>query len=110
MTNLRFRGRTAVGTAALLLLAGSGPVFGQSTSTSTNTASIVVDPGVRGGPAGAGGSLPGLTTLQQQFFTSAQDIFQEIDSVSGTVSGAPGRGQLRRMPSATVNRRQQPGD
>jgi hypothetical protein len=92
MTNLRFSGRTAVGTAALLLLAGSGPVFGQSTSTSTNTASIVVDPGVRGGPAGAGGALPGLTTLQQQFFTSAQDIFQEIDSVSGTVSGAPGRG------------------
>ena len=98
MTNLRFSGRTTVGTFALLLLAGSGPVFGQSTSTSTSTSTAntaafgVVDPGVRGGPAGAGGSAPGLTTLQQQFFTSAQDVFQEIDSVSGTVSGAPGRG------------------
>jgi CxxC motif-containing protein (DUF1111 family) len=92
MTNLRFSGRTAVGTVALLLLAGSGPVFGQSTSTSTSTAVAIVDPGVRGGPAGAGGALSGLTTLQQQFFTSAQDVFQEIDSVSGTVSGAPGHG------------------
>jgi mono/diheme cytochrome c family protein len=88
MTNLRFSGRTAVGTVALLLLAGSGPAFGQATSAAAG----VVDPGVRGGPAGAGGALPGLTTLQQQFFTSAQAIFQEIDSVSGTVSGAPGRG------------------
>jgi len=91
MTNLRLSGRTAIGTVALLLLAGSGPVFGQSTSTS-NAAIGVTDPGVRGGPAGAGGSAPGLTTLQQQFFTSAQDVFQEIDSVSGTVSGAPGHG------------------
>jgi CxxC motif-containing protein (DUF1111 family) len=88
MTNLRLSGRTAVGTVALLLLAGSGPVFGQSTSTS-NAAIGVTDPG---GPAGAGGALSGLTTLQQQFFTSAQDVFQEIDSVSGTVSGAPGHG------------------
>jgi CxxC motif-containing protein (DUF1111 family) len=82
MTNLRFSGQTAVGTVILLLLAASGTAFGQA----------VVDPGVRGGPAGAGGALPGLTTLQQQFFTSAQDIFQEIDSVSGTVAGADGRG------------------
>jgi CxxC motif-containing protein (DUF1111 family) len=83
MTNLRFSGPTAVGTAVLFLLAASGAAFGQA---------FVVDPGVRGGPAGAGGALPGLTTLQQQFFTSARDIFQEIDSVSGTVAGAPGRG------------------
>jgi hypothetical protein len=46
MTNLRFSGRTAVGTVALLLLAGSGPAFGQATSAAAG----VVDPGVRGGP------------------------------------------------------------
>jgi CxxC motif-containing protein (DUF1111 family) len=82
VTKLRFGGQTAVGTAIFFLLAASGTAFGQA----------VVDPGVRGGAAGAGGALPGLTTLQQQFFTSAQDIFGEIDSVSGTVTGAPGRG------------------
>jgi CxxC motif-containing protein (DUF1111 family) len=82
MTNLRFSGQTAVGTVVLFLLAASGAAFGQA----------VVDPGVRAGPPGAGGALPGLTTLQQNFFASAQDIFKEIDSVSGTVAGAPGRG------------------
>ena len=94
MTNLRFSGRTSVGTVALLVLAGSGAAFGQAASTaaSSSTASSnatfgVVDPGVRGGPAGAGGSAPGLTTLQQQFFTAARDRFQEVDSVSGTISG-----------------------
>jgi CxxC motif-containing protein (DUF1111 family) len=92
VTNLRFSGRTAVGTVALLLLAGSGPAFGQATTDATSAAAVVVDPGVRGGAAGAGGALTGLTTLQQQFFTSAQDIFQEIDSVSGAVAGADGRG------------------
>ena len=98
MTNLRFSGRTSVGTVALLVLAGSGAAFGQAasttstTSTANNAAFGVVDPGVRGGPAGAGGAAPGLTTPQQQFFTAAQAIFQEIDSVSGTVNGAPGRG------------------
>jgi CxxC motif-containing protein (DUF1111 family) len=94
MTNLRFSGRTLVGTVALLVLGGSGAAFGQaSSSTASSSAAFgVVDPGVRGGPAGAGGAAPGLTTLQQQFFTSAQAIFQEVDSVSGTVSGAPGKG------------------
>jgi CxxC motif-containing protein (DUF1111 family) len=82
MTKLRFSGQTAVGTVILFLFAASGAAFGQA----------VVDPGVRGGAPGAGGALPGLTPLQQQFFTSAQDIFQEIDSVSGTVAGADGKG------------------
>jgi CxxC motif-containing protein (DUF1111 family) len=84
MTNLRFRRRTAVSTIIITLLSASGAAFGQAVG--------VVDPGVRGGAAGAGGHLVGLTTLQQNFFTSAQDVFQEIDSVSGTVAGAPGRG------------------
>jgi CxxC motif-containing protein (DUF1111 family) len=82
MTSLRFNARAAVGAVVLSLFAATGTAFGQ----------VVADPGVRGGAPGAGGALRGLTTLQQQFFTSAQDIFGEIDSVSGTVAGAPGRG------------------
>jgi CxxC motif-containing protein (DUF1111 family) len=79
MTNHGFGRQTAVGTIIFTLLAATA-AFGQ------------VDPGARGGPPGAGGPLPGLTPVQQQFFTATQDVFQEIDSVSGTVTGAPGSG------------------
>jgi CxxC motif-containing protein (DUF1111 family) len=50
------------------------------------------DPGVRGGPAGAGGPLPGLSAGEVSFFTAAKARFQEIDSVSGTVAGENGVG------------------
>jgi CxxC motif-containing protein (DUF1111 family) len=39
------------------------------------------DPGVRGGDPGAGGSLQGLSSLEQQFFASAKDTFNEVDAV-----------------------------
>ena len=48
-----------------------------------------VDPGPRGGPAGAGGPLPGLGSLEQALFNAARDRFQAVDSVSGTVNDAP---------------------
>jgi CxxC motif-containing protein (DUF1111 family) len=51
-----------------------------------------VDPGLRGGAAGAGGALPGLNTDEQNFFTAARDRFQEVDSVSGTLTGEAGVG------------------
>src|SRR6266487_3196054 len=35
------------------------------------------DPGVRGGAPGAGGSLPGLTASEQEFFTAGQADFAE---------------------------------
>lgn len=38
------------------------------------------DPGVRSGTA-AGGSLPGLTSNQQNYFTTAQGVFNEVDDV-----------------------------
>src|SRR5947209_684279 len=40
------------------------------------------DPGVRGGPPGAGGPLPGLTAVQLAAFNAGLAAFQEIDSVS----------------------------
>ncbi|HEV3038306.1 MAG TPA: di-heme oxidoredictase family protein [Candidatus Angelobacter sp.] len=63
---------------AMLLLAGTA--FAQH------------DPGVRGGPAGAGGPLAGLNSDEVSFFNAAKDRFQEIDSVSGTIPGEAGVG------------------
>src|SRR5882724_8782810 len=45
------------------------------------------DPGVRGGPAGAGLPIAGLTPGQQTFFNDGLDAFLEIDSVRGTIPG-----------------------
>src|SRR5215469_131376 len=40
-----------------------------------------VDPGVRGGPPGAGGPVGGLNAAQLAFFTAAQASFQVIETV-----------------------------
>jgi CxxC motif-containing protein (DUF1111 family) len=50
------------------------------------------DPGPRSGPAGAGSFYPTLNSNEQQFFTQAQQRFQEVDSVSGAISGETGVG------------------
>jgi CxxC motif-containing protein (DUF1111 family) len=61
-----------------LLLAGQ--VFAQT------------DPGPRGGTAGAGNPVAGLTTNQLANFNEALDVFSEVDSVSGTIAGEDGKG------------------
>jgi CxxC motif-containing protein (DUF1111 family) len=43
--------------------------------------SQATDPGVRGGPPGAGGPLPGLSQDQLNFFTAAQGVFKQVDAV-----------------------------
>jgi len=45
------------------------------------------DPGLRGGTAGAGGPLPGLTTKEGKFFNAGLDEFQEVQSVTGSIAG-----------------------
>jgi hypothetical protein len=40
------------------------------------------DPGVRGGTAGAGGSLAGLNDQEKAFFAAAKNVFMEVDSVA----------------------------
>src|SRR4029077_6709755 len=50
------------------------------------------DPGLRGGAAGAGGPLPELNAGEKAFFANSRDVFQEIDSVSGTIAGEDGKG------------------
>src|SRR5215469_6462779 len=54
---------------------------GNTSSSSSSSSSAVVDPGVRGGAAGAGGSVGGLTAAEQAFFTAAQARFQVIETV-----------------------------
>ena len=51
-----------------------------------------LDPGVRGGPPGAGGPLGGMSTDYQNFFTAALARFQEVDSVSGKITNENGVG------------------
>ena len=41
----------------------------------------VKDPGVRGGPAGAGGPLPGLTSAELAFFQAGLAAFGEVEAV-----------------------------
>ena len=54
---------------------------------------VARDPGVRGGPAGAGGPLSGLTEAEQRFFDAGLTAFQEVNSVQGTIpETGPGLG------------------
>jgi CxxC motif-containing protein (DUF1111 family) len=45
------------------------------------------DPGPRGGAAGAGARIAGLTLKESKFFDAGLDEFQEIQSVTGSVAG-----------------------
>jgi len=47
------------------------------------TKSAPVDPGVRGGPAGAGGPLKGLTADETAFFQDGQARFADVEVVTG---------------------------
>src|SRR5262245_35313662 len=46
------------------------------------TALAATDPGVRGGAAGAGQALPGLSGNQLTFFDASKDVFEEVDGVA----------------------------
>ncbi len=50
------------------------------------------DPGVRGGPAAAGGAIAGLSIQQMGLFNSSLATFSEVDSVAGLMPGEEGIG------------------
>src|SRR5215469_13242198 len=50
------------------------------------------DPGPRAGPPAAGGPIVGLTAQQLAFFNEGLARFNEVDSVSGTITGEQGVG------------------
>ena len=58
-------------------------LFAATPSGSSQTKSGPVDPGVRGGPASAGGPLAGLTADETVFFQDGQSRFGEIEVVQG---------------------------
>src|SRR2546427_5775824 len=53
-----------------------------TTTTVTSTSVTASDPGVRGGPAGAGGALDGMTARQFEFFTDGKADFEEVEGVA----------------------------
>src|SRR5205814_1738442 len=62
-----------------LLALAADPIGFAGAQTATSTA---VDPGLRGGAAGAGGPLPGLTSQQLVQFASTKEAFAEVDDVA----------------------------
>jgi CxxC motif-containing protein (DUF1111 family) len=83
----RQRFLVALALPALILMFVGGlqgsPADDHQTLQNNNRAS---DPGVRGGAPGAGSPIAGLTANQLTFFNTGQAEFNEIDSVSGTIS------------------------
>jgi CxxC motif-containing protein (DUF1111 family) len=71
--------------SVLLALATVGLLTFQVTVTSQTTTSVTAqakDPGVRLGPAGAGGPLPGLVGYQSDYFTVGKEDFEEVEDVA----------------------------
>jgi CxxC motif-containing protein (DUF1111 family) len=88
----RFTPRLLAGTAAVVLLAPAyfaDYAFAGGSGGGGPPPNGPHDPGVRGGPAGAGGALPGLGTAELSLFTAALARFRAVDSVSGTINDAP---------------------
>ncbi len=81
-------------TAGLVTLCVPGLLLQAQTAgpTTFNNNNGAQDPGVRGGPPGAGGALSKLTPQQQAMAAAGLVFFNEVDSVSGTVPGESGGG------------------
>jgi CxxC motif-containing protein (DUF1111 family) len=77
---------------ACMLTGVASAILGWAAFSDMALAQVVQDPGVRGGPPGAGGPLPGLNADEVTFFNAAREVFQEVDSVSGTIVGEAGSG------------------
>src|SRR5881296_4494366 len=70
---------------ALMLFGIATLIQAQAPSTPTVVTSTSVtarDPGMRGGPAGAGGPIYGLTARQFEFFTDGKADFEEVEAVA----------------------------
>jgi CxxC motif-containing protein (DUF1111 family) len=54
---------------------------GHGDGNGNSQSSRAVDPGVRGGPAGAGGPVPTLNQTETSFWFAAQAVFEQVDTV-----------------------------
>jgi hypothetical protein len=67
----------------LLLSLALGIVLMLHAPTVTSQSSLTAqDPGVRGGAAGAGDPIAGLSKTQREFFKAGQDDFVEVEEVA----------------------------
>jgi CxxC motif-containing protein (DUF1111 family) len=80
--------RMSFGAIVAVALAMGVHTFGQSKSGESKSAPV--DPGVRGGPAGAGGALKGLTADETAFFQDGQARFADIEVVTGGANNGLG--------------------
>jgi CxxC motif-containing protein (DUF1111 family) len=82
---MTFRGMVyaSVGGVVVLALTLGVGAFGQSRPAP-------VDPGVRGGRAGAGGPLKGLTADEMAFFQDGQARFTDVEAVTGGANNGLG--------------------
>jgi mono/diheme cytochrome c family protein len=80
----------SIATAMLASVSFSGSTLAQNATVTNsnaaagntaNTSRGPVDPGVRGGAAGAGGPLPGLSAAELAFFNAATVNFTEVEGV-----------------------------
>src|ERR1700682_550551 len=62
------------------------------TVTWAQEAQAAADPGPRPGASGAGGKFSTLDANETAFFNAARARFQEVDSVSGGITGEAGSG------------------
>src|SRR5262245_1222803 len=74
------RSQTLVTKAAVLLIMGTLLVVGCAPPTTAPPPSAK-DPGVRGGPAGAGSPLPGLTSAELAVFEAGRASFLAVEAV-----------------------------
>ena len=91
MQRLFLRARV-LSTVAAGVVMGLTVLSGPAAAQTALVAPGVFDPGVRGGVAAAGGPLPGLNAIETAFFNAAQGVFEEVDSVSGAITGENGKG------------------
>src|SRR5262245_19672525 len=61
-------------------------VLAMALAVAPTLAGAQTDPGPRGGAAGAGGKISGLTVKEKKFFDAGLDEFQEVASVDGSVA------------------------
>jgi len=87
-SRLGYKSSLASIAAMILSVAAAQNASAQSTNNHNQSGNAVgnqspgaVDPGVRGGPPGAGGPVGGLNAAQQAFFTAAQASFSVIETV-----------------------------
>jgi CxxC motif-containing protein (DUF1111 family) len=86
MKKNRFK-KTSAGVAILTLSLLIGRAYPQTGAPTASKGTPAKDPGVRTGPAGAGGAAASLTGSELLLFNTGKATFSEVDSVFGTLAG-----------------------